>query len=132
MYDEKINHPHIYGYALNEQYFPSYLPIYYRPEPSFPTIDPNLFIQSAQQMKNLLADVSTVLNKISSSRSFAVDLMNAAQRSEMEKVKQMIKSTGITHIPKIYYNPTSLKLEFQSLTKQFQCCQLSVNIRWNR
>lgn len=129
---EKFDYPYININTSNNQYIPHYYPGFHRPEPSFPPVDATMFIQSAQRMNVLLTDVTTVLNKITSSHSFAINLMNAAQQSDMDKVKQMIKSTGIKHIPIIQYTPSSLSLDFYAANKQTQCCQLSINLRWSK
>ena len=67
-----------------------------------------------------------LLDKIKSSTPFAHDLMDAAQRSDKEKVNQMIKSVGITNTFETKYTPG----EIQIILIEKGCCGLTVLLNW--
>ncbi|MGG0716081.1 hypothetical protein ABE096_00575 [Robertmurraya massiliosenegalensis] len=130
------------------QYFPSYRhyypppqkfyvpytpPIRFRPyirRQQFPTVNPDMFMSSAQHMQTLMKDASLVLGKMANSHQFSLDLMTAAQKSDKEKVTQMLKETGIQTTPDVTYSPDGLKLDFKTVVDQVDCCHLNLSLRW--
>ncbi|WNS74789.1 hypothetical protein RRV45_18160 [Bacillus sp. DTU_2020_1000418_1_SI_GHA_SEK_038] len=108
----------------------SYYPFYGMPNRQYPTVDPATFMSSAKDMENIMRDVSLLLTKMASSRTFSFQLMSAAQASQQDKVSTIIKSTGIKHIPKVRYTPDGLVLEFESANQLQNCCSLLLKLRW--
>ncbi len=96
----------------------------------YPPVDPNLLYKSANETKKLMSDASKVLDKLSSSKDFGSKVMYFAERSDIEEVKRLIKTTGIKRDVKIDYNPDGLRLEFDSTTENVPCCKLFVTLRW--
>lgn len=124
--------PH-FPYNQNRYYSSSFLypassyPLVFR---QYPTVDPATFMSSAKDMEKIMKDASILLDKMAASRTFSFQLMSAAQASQQQKVSAIIKSTGITHIPKVRYTPDGLVLEFQSKNQLQDCCGLTLNLRW--
>ncbi|MED3549522.1 hypothetical protein ACTHO0_14820 [Cytobacillus praedii] len=88
-------------------------------------------MSSAKDMAILMNDASRLLAEMAKSKKFSFELMNAAQQSKMEKVEQMIKSTGIKNIPKTSYTPDGLSLHFDSGKAYNDCCKLTLKLRWS-
>lgn len=102
----------------------------YLPIRQYPTVDPNLLYQSANESKKLMKEASMVLNKLSESKEFDAELMYAAQVSDIEEVKRLIHSIGVTSDIDINYNPDGLRLEFTSKVGNMDCCRLFIALRW--
>lgn len=81
-------------------------------------------------MQKLLRDASLVLNKIAASKTFAYEIMSAAQKSDLSAVDQLIKSAGIKS--KIYtlVNPDGINLRLSSKLDATDCCHLIIGLRW--
>ena len=103
----------------------------YWPTRQFPSVDPELLNQSANESKKLMNDASIVLDKLANSKQFGTELMDAAQASDNEKVKQLIDSIeGVTSEIRVKYTPDGLQLEFKSKASHSDCCLLKVSLRW--
>ncbi|MFS0672231.1 hypothetical protein [Ornithinibacillus sp. 179-J 7C1 HS] len=114
-------------------------PIYfYPPQPQFlayrqfPEVDPDLLYDSANETKKLMKEASVVLDRFASSKGFDKQVMTAAQESNMDEVKRLIKSIGITSDVDVHVNPDGLRLEFVSMVGNTECCRLTVALRWNK
>jgi hypothetical protein len=120
-------------YYRNQPYY------YYTPVPNsvtypyyrqYPSVDPAQLYQSANESKKLMKDASTVLDKLSVSKEFDAQLMYAAQISNVEEVKRLIQSIGITSKAEVHYTPDGLRLEFTSTIEPKDCCRLTIALRW--
>jgi hypothetical protein len=111
----------IYPY-LNGTYIPKYR--------SYPTVDPTLFTESAGAMQQLMKEASVVLKQLSESKEFASEVMGAAQEGKMEKVDQLLKSTGVHAKVKADYNPDGINLKLSSSVGETDCCHLTISLRW--
>ena len=78
----------------------------------------------------LMVEASKLLDRLATSKDFATALMEAAQRSEMEEVKRLIHSIGITSRVDVEYNPDGLRLEFKADVRGVECCRLLIALRW--
>lgn len=96
----------------------------------YPEVDPTIFHQSAKSFQPLMDDGSTLLDKLSESESFATQIMDAAQRSDKEKVKQLIKSAGLQSTATTQFNPDSITITLYSDDEPKTCCKLSMGLRW--
>lgn len=101
---------------------------YYR---QFPEVDPGLLYDSANETKKLMKEVSMVLDRFASSKEFDEQVMTAAQESNVEEVRRLIQSIGITADVDIQVNPDGLRLDFVSMVNDTKCCRLTVALRWN-
>ncbi|WP_404451719.1 hypothetical protein LG329_15465 [Virgibacillus necropolis] len=111
-------------------YHPNYYPVFYWPVRQYPDVDPNLLYQSANESKKLMKEASMVLDKLSESKEFDAELMYAAQTSDIDEVKRLIHSIGVTSEVDINYNPDGLRLEFTSQVADMDCCRLYISLRW--
>lgn len=94
----------------------------------YPKVDPTLFHQSAETFKQLMKDGNVLLNKLSESREFAGNVMDAAQRGDQNKVKQLIHSAGIKERVEVRYTPDGITFDMYS--DKGQCCKLAMSLRW--
>lgn len=114
-------------------YVPYFYPNYFVPYPyqrQTTPVNPTMFMTSAQHMRIIMKDASILLDKMSDSRKFSLDLMAAAQVSDQEKVNQLLKGTGVQTMPKVTYTPDGLKLNFSTYVEDLDCCHLSLSLRW--
>ncbi|GAB4074205.1 hypothetical protein GCM10028778_17080 [Barrientosiimonas marina] len=116
------------GQAFYNGYYP-YVP-YGWSRPQYPAIDTSLFNQSASETKKLMDDASVIIDKLAESDDFSAKVMNAAQMSEHDKVKQFMKSTGIASDVDVQFNPDGLHLLFKSQVNHKDCCKLNIALRW--
>lgn len=77
-----------------------------------------------------MKDASILLDRMSNSKEFSLQLMGAAQESNQEKVNSLIKNTGIQTIPKVSYTPDGLQLAFSKNVNNLDCCHLRLSLRW--
>ncbi|WP_188455524.1 hypothetical protein [Virgibacillus oceani] len=107
-------------------------PVQYVPyvRPDFPDVNPNFFHESAGAFRQLLNDAAIILNKLADSREFAYKVMDAAQKNELDKVEELIRSTGIKGDIEVNYNPDGINLKMGSKIEDTECCKLDMAIRW--
>lgn len=117
--------PYYYGqYSAPIRFIP------YIKSRQFPTVNPDIFMHSAQHMQTLMKDASLILAKMANSHQFAFDLMTAAQSSNKAKVNEMLKETGIQSSPSVSYSPDGLKLDFKTAVDHVDCCHLNLSLKW--
>lgn len=127
MFDRRSRFP-----PFQPGHFPSpygFLPVMY-PKRQFPEVNISLFVESAKMTKILLLDVAKLLDKIEQSPSFSKSLMDAAQRSDMQRVKQLINEIGLKSAPEIDFNPDGLRLSFSGKAADIDCCRVNLVLRW--
>ncbi|WP_143051184.1 hypothetical protein [Salipaludibacillus aurantiacus] len=73
-----------------------------------------------------------ILNKITTDREFARQVMTAARESDYQEVERLIMRTGITRRPKIWFNPDGIRFEFESLIEQEHKSHLSLAVKWQK
>jgi len=117
----------------NPYYVVPSFPYYSMPYRQYPAVHPKKFMDSAIHTHELLADAQLLLNRISRSAAFAGQLMSAAQKSDSAGVGRMLAGTGIQHIPRVFYTPDGLVLQFvhQAAGNQEPCCELRMKMRWS-
>ncbi|MTW86145.1 hypothetical protein F3157_10800 [Virgibacillus dakarensis] len=96
----------------------------------YPEADPTLFHESAGAFKQLMKVGTVLLNKLTASKEFAQQVMDAAQRGDKEKVKQLIQSTGIKEKVDVDYNPDGITFNMFSKVEKVDCCKLAMSLRW--
>lgn len=119
-------------YYLYPLHYSTYGYTNYFPSRQFPPVDPEMFYESANEMKNLMNDASEFLDKLAASRDFAEQLMTAAQVSDLNEVERLIHTVDIVSDVDVDFNPDSLHLEFRKRTieNEVECCRLLVILRW--
>jgi hypothetical protein len=96
----------------------------------YPTVQPQQFMDSADKTKPLLDDAKLILDQVSVSKDFASKLMDAAQKSKMNELQNLINGTGVKSTPGIKFNPDGFTLDFSSKTANIDCCHLTIILRW--
>ncbi len=71
-----------------------------------------------------------LIDKIAESDQFARELMEAAQSSNENKVKQLITSGGITVDHDVKYTPSGIVINLRNVDIAAECCMLSISLRW--
>jgi cell division FtsZ-interacting protein ZapD len=117
-------------------------PLHYRPDGhpyiqesrQFPIVQIKQFTQSGKRSLELLRDAQLFLNAVATNEAYSRALMDAAQRSQTNKVIQLIQSVGIKQRPEIYYNPDGLLVRFSRLDEdqKKECCRLLLELRWKK
>ncbi|MCP8617770.1 hypothetical protein [Salirhabdus salicampi] len=97
---------------------------------TFPDVDTTQFTESAVVFQSLMVDAKKIVDRFAESKQFAHDVMSAAQKSEYDKVKQMIENTGLKHPVNITFNPDNLHLTLLAKTADIDCCKLEMSIHW--
>lgn len=112
---------------LDQSHRPACIP-YERQQ--YQKVDPTIFCQSAESFEQLMDNGHKLLEKLSESSSFAEQVMDAAQKSDKEKVKQLMGSTDIQGSITTEFNPDSITINLASDDEQKNCCKLSMELRW--
>jgi hypothetical protein len=97
----------------------------------YPPINPAIFSQSATAAQTIMNDASIILKKLSESKSFAKNVMSAAQEGKTKEVQRMIQSLGIKSKVDLYFNPDGIRFTLSPPAGAFSCCQLVIGLRWN-
>ena len=92
----------------------------------FPPVNTHQLKDSAKNMQDMMDQSQFLTNKITESEQFALDLMNAAQRSKKEEVDNLITSTGITSKFESKFTPDGIQIRFT----EHPCCRLTLVLGW--
>ncbi|UAL46731.1 hypothetical protein [Sutcliffiella horikoshii] len=118
-------------------YYPRnvYFPVYTHGVPRtyfrvYPEVDPTVFTESAESMQQLMKEASIILQKLSESKEFASEVMQAAQEGNKEKVSQLLLSTGVHSGVQVDYTPDGINLNMTSEIEGKDCCHLTISLRW--
>ncbi|MCE7792069.1 hypothetical protein K8O68_06490 [Salipaludibacillus sp. CUR1] len=95
-------------------------------------LDPSMFMDSATDGQLFLQEANAILNKITTDREFARQVMTAARESDYQEVERLIMETGITRRPRIWFNPDGIRFEFQSSPEQVYKSSLSMAVKWQQ
>ncbi|MBM4760982.1 hypothetical protein [Bacillus sp. B15-48] len=95
----------------------------------YPPVDETTFIQSVETIQIIARDASTILNKLSD-RTFAHQLMTAAQQGNQNEVNRLMNSIGISSQVNTSFTPTGIELKLQNSTANGQCCTLTMFLKW--
>ncbi len=77
-----------------------------------------------------MKEANKLVEKISTSKEFAYELMNEAQLSNADKVEELIKSTGITLKVETSFTPTGIRIKLDNAEIPGRCCQLAMLLHW--
>ena len=113
-------------------YFPSHYGFqnYNQPPREFPEVDPAVFVESAKVSKPLLTEIVRLLDKIEEPGPFSKRLMDAAQRSNKERVRQLLREAGVKSDPDINFNPDELRLTFLGKIGTTDVSKINIVLRW--
>ncbi|WP_062350289.1 hypothetical protein [Bacillus kwashiorkori] len=97
----------------------------------FPPVNPQMFMSAASAIDLVIEDMKKISKKIATDKDFATNVMDAAQRSQTNKVIELLKTANIKHIPSATFNPDGIHLTFRSKSQNIDCCRLELILRWN-
>ncbi|CEG28405.1 hypothetical protein [Bacillus sp. B-jedd] len=92
----------------------------------FPPVNPDRFMTSARALRPVLSEAGILANRIATSRDFSRRIMDAAQQSKTETVKNLIVSAGIRKDVRVTYNPDVIIID---LIEQ-DCCKITLSLKW--
>ncbi|WP_142752209.1 hypothetical protein [Neobacillus piezotolerans] len=92
----------------------------------FPPAVPDTFMASARRVRPAISEAEILTNKIAGSRDLSKRIMEAAQASKTETVRNLIASTGVRKNAGIIYDPDGITIVFTDVG----CCSVSVTLRW--
>ncbi|WP_217585827.1 hypothetical protein [Lentibacillus saliphilus] len=128
MPDQDSHHWLPHRYLMPELYQPHFSnPLHRTP---YPEVDASLFHESAVAFKGLMSDASKLMNALATNDTLAYNIMDAAQRSDMETVKTLIQSTGVKKDVEVDFNPDGINMEMVSTISGVNCCKLNMVLRW--
>lgn len=97
----------------------------------FPPVDPQLFMQSVNAFQTLLQDGQRILDHISHSPQYATELMDAAQRSDWDKINELIAMIDTQAEVEVTFIPEGITFILKETVAEIDCCILRMTIRWN-
>ena len=135
-------------YVVNPYYQPAgmrYVPEQYIPTPhyydanqpwdlsvprQYPQVDTGQLEDSVTRFQKLIKEADLLINRLANSREFSTQLMSAAQKSDKNKVNQLIRSTGVTIKIKTTFTPTGIRIILDNSEVEGGCCDLMIALRW--
>ncbi|MGQ7865403.1 inner spore coat protein [Bacillus sp. FSL W8-0920] len=97
-----VPYPALQGPAMSRAYS--------RTPMTFPPVDAHSFQRAAKESARLVADASLITQQISSSLSFAQQIMEAAERSDSASVIRMLKQIGVKSGIDIRFSPEGIRI----------------------
>ncbi|MEC0321524.1 hypothetical protein LXE94_16495 [Bacillus subtilis] len=79
-----------------------------RPPAPANNIDIDTFIRSARQAAGIFADAQLVLGRIAGSRELSRRILTAAEQSDKQTIKRLIKQMGVRHEVDTVFNPDGI------------------------
>lgn len=76
--------------------------------PPAPANNIDTFIRSAKQAAGIFADAQLVLGRIAGSRELARRILTAAEQSDKQTIKRLIKQMGVRHEVDTVFNPDGI------------------------
>ncbi|MFE6231148.1 hypothetical protein ACFVL4_05655 [Bacillus subtilis] len=76
--------------------------------PSAPANNIDTFIRSAKQAAGIFADAQLVLGRIAGSRELSRRILTAAEQSDKQTIKRLIKQMGVRHEVDTVFNPDGI------------------------
>ncbi|KAF1678222.1 hypothetical protein AAGG74_10005 [Bacillus mexicanus] len=73
-----------------------------------PASNTDTFIRSANQAAGMFADAQLVLSRIAGSRELSRRILNAAEQSDKQSIKRLIKQMGVRHEVDAVFNPDGI------------------------
>lgn len=96
----------------------------------FPPINVEQLDKSARKFQHLMSQANLLIGKIVESKSFARELMTAAQLSNEKKVLELIRSTGITIDVRTDFTPDGIRIYLDNKDRPGECCDLLIALKW--
>lgn len=127
VYSPQVGHV-FYYFPFHQRFSPFMNSRALRRSSSFPQVNPTQFKQSAQKSKSLLEEAKILLETISQSTELDYKIMSAAQKSNYQEVKRLLKSTGIHAKLQISFTPSGIQITLSR--EETTCCRLQLSLNW--
>jgi hypothetical protein len=86
--------------------------------PNLPEADVATFQQSLKVIPSTMQSATIFIQRANTSPAL------------IKKIKALIRSTGVKAKIDVFYTPDYIKITFIHPDSQFDCCHVSLNIRW--
>ncbi|AJW84637.1 hypothetical protein ACT3UT_08220 [Bacillus spizizenii ATCC 6633 = JCM 2499] len=86
----------------------------------------DIFIRSAREASGLFADAQLVLSRIVGSRELSHRILTAAEQSDKQSVKRLIKQMGVRHEVDTVFNPDGIYISLIGTQ-----CRMILALRWS-
>ena len=135
-------------YVVNPYYQPAgmrYVPEQYVPTPHYydanqpwdlsvprhyPQVDTGQLEDSVTRFQKLIKEAELLINRLANSREFSTQLMSAAQKSDKNKVIQLIREAGVSIHVTTTFTPTGIRIILDNSEVEGGCCDLMIALRW--
>ena len=135
-------------YVVNPYYQPAemrYVPEHYIPTPHYydanqpwdlnvprhyPQVDTGQLEDSVTRFQKLIKEADLLINRLANSREFSTQLMSAAQKSDKNKVIQLIREAGVSIHVTTTFTPTGIRIILDNSEVEGGCCDLMIALRW--
>ena len=124
-------YPNPYPVNPYDPYYGTYQPMDARYFPrQFPPVDTEQLDKSVNRFQELLKQADLLIDYLAHDKKFAKEMMDWAQKSNKERVIQLIRSTGVTIKADTSFTPTGIRIKLDNSKFQGDCCQLIISLRW--
>ena len=117
-------------YVPTSHYYDAYQPWDLSDPRQYPQVDIGQLEDSVSRFQKLIKQAELLINRLANSREFSTQLMSAAQKSDKNKVNQLIRSTGVTIKIKTTFTPTGIRIILDNSEAEGGCCDLMIALRW--
>ncbi|WP_052342696.1 hypothetical protein [Bacillus sp. EB01] len=100
------------------------------PQRQFPDVNISQLNVSLRKFQELMNQANILINKMATDSNFTKMLMTAAQKSDKNRVNQLIRSTGITIKAETTYTPTGIRIVLDNSGPEGGCCDLLIALGW--
>lgn len=121
-----LYNPAFYVYPQQQITYPTFQ----QQQRVYPKVDPAIFMNSAKKSQDLLEDAQKVSNGVYHSHALSKQIMEAAQSSKTEQVKQLLASLALKNDSDIYYNPDGIVITLKPKDPRDNCCKVSLSLKW--
>ncbi|MUV36407.1 hypothetical protein JNUCC1_00209 [Lentibacillus sp. JNUCC-1] len=96
----------------------------------YPEVDTQYFQQAALTFQALMEDASQLTNALADNTNLAHDIMANAQENNLQRVEELVQSTGVKGKVDVRYNPDGIHFEMSSHVSGVDCCKPNMAINW--
>jgi hypothetical protein len=116
--------PTPYSYDAYQQHWDLNVPRHY------PQVDTGQLEDSVTRFQKLIKEADLLINRLANSKEFSTQLMSAAQKSDKNKVIQLIREAGVSIHVTTTFTPTGIRIILDNSEVEGGCCDLMIALRW--
>ncbi|WP_102028515.1 hypothetical protein [Salirhabdus sp. Marseille-P4669] len=114
-------------YIPNQGFVPNFTNPYRQ---QYPPVDTAQFTKSAEAFQSLMIDAKRIIDQFATSKQFAKNVMEHAQKSDTKTVSKLIKETGIKNPVRVKFTPDGINIELDASVEDVDCCKLVMALHW--